>query len=320
MEPTLSTQPPVRRVVLGYDGSAHAEAALALAVGEAAVRSVPLLVVVAVEPATFAPDMAEELELMAREHAERAMATARQQLDERVVDRHIATGTPAAVLLHARNPDDLVVVGTRGHSRLAATVLGSTSAAVTAHAPCAVLVVGTRGRVDGPVVAGLDLSESSPVVLQHAVDAALRAGSLLQVVCAVAPPAGWLPQTAATVTADAARRRRALVALEELVTPVQTAHPDLEVEVAATLDHPSHLLAHYSLDARLLVVGTRGQGAVGSLLLGSVSRAMLHLADCPVLVVRGPVARVDLTADDLLSRRQAQVATQASGEGPIGTA
>lgn len=41
-----------------------------------------------------------------------------------------------------------------------------------------------------------------------------------------------------------------------------------------------------SVDADLIVIGSRGRGAIGSLLLGSVSHGVVHAAHCNVLIVR----------------------------------
>lgn len=53
--------------------------------------------------------------------------------------------------------------------------------------------------------------------------------------------------------------------------------------------HPAEALVEASRGAQLLVVGRRGTGGFGSLLLGSVSTACVVNAHCPVLVVREDV-------------------------------
>ncbi|NEC82645.1 universal stress protein, partial [Streptomyces sp. SID7958] len=48
-----------------------------------------------------------------------------------------------------------------------------------------------------------------------------------------------------------------------------------------------HTLLAATRGAQLVVAGARGHGGFAGMLLGSVSQALLHHADCPVTVVRG---------------------------------
>jgi nucleotide-binding universal stress UspA family protein len=62
---------------------------------------------------------------------------------------------------------------------------------------------------------------------------------------------------------------------------------DAEAVVTDAPPVPGILARARQLRARVIVLGSRGLGAVGRLLLGSVSRAVVHQAPCAVLVVRG---------------------------------
>ena len=74
-------------------------------------------------------------------------------------------------------------------------------------------------------------------------------------------------------------------ALAESMAGWAEKYPDVEVSRRLVHEHPVRALAAAAKDARLLVVGCRGRGALRTMLLGSVSHGVLHLATCPVAVV-----------------------------------
>jgi nucleotide-binding universal stress UspA family protein len=57
------------------------------------------------------------------------------------------------------------------------------------------------------------------------------------------------------------------------------------VTISVTSGNPAEELVNASRDADMLVVGSRGGGGFGGLLMGSVSNQVTHHADCPVVVI-----------------------------------
>ena len=62
-------------------------------------------------------------------------------------------------------------------------------------------------------------------------------------------------------------------------------YPETDLRLTVELGKPAGALIRAGMGAELLVVGAHGRGAFSGLLLGSVSRAMLHHAPCPLAVV-----------------------------------
>ena len=86
---------------------------------------------------------------------------------------------------------------------------------------------------------------------------------------------------------QAAVRRQAEDLLDGLLLgELRESLEDVDVQRTVLEDrHPAEALVELSDDADLLVVGSRGRGGFSSLLLGSVSHAVVLHARCPVVVI-----------------------------------
>lgn len=83
--------------------------------------------------------------------------------------------------------------------------------------------------------------------------------------------------------------------IDDTVSATRLRHPDLAVEGSAASGDPRQVLIDASAHAHMLVVGSRGRGAVRSMLLGSVSTTVSAHAACPVIICR-PTADGDARA------------------------
>ena len=142
-------------------------------------------------------------------------------------------------------------------------------------------------RIEGGILVGHDGSENAQHALRWAGELARRADMDLHVARAwsmtSAPrPASWSPGYVPPMEDWAA------AVLEELTKHVTAAHLDPAVRVHCHVVHksPAKGLVETSAGADLLVVGARGRGGFGGLLLGSVSDQAVHHAACPVTVIR----------------------------------
>ncbi|MBC7290424.1 MAG: universal stress protein [Actinotalea sp.] len=147
---------PVRRIVVGVDGSPAAEAALEHAIVEAEAWGAELTAVAGVPVGTGSGLLAwlpaaQDHEQVLRDVAEGldvVVDRALQGHPDLQVRRHVLDGTGAALLTEFSTAVDLVVVGSRGRGGFAGLLLGSTSQAVLHHAVCPVMVVRVPARED----------------------------------------------------------------------------------------------------------------------------------------------------------------------------
>ncbi|MGB8649555.1 MAG: universal stress protein [Mycobacteriales bacterium] len=140
------------------------------------------------------------------------------------------------------------------------------------------------------IVVGVDGSSDSLRALRWALEESVVRSAPLTVLSAydpTPPVTAWTPDSVyVEVPHDSLEARQE--ALEELVSKVvvEWGHdrPD-GLAVRAVVGGARELLLKAAETADLLVVGSRGASAIGRLLLGSVSSAVVHHAGCPVVVV-----------------------------------
>jgi len=297
-------------VLLCYDGSDDAKAAISHAGALFARRPAIVLSVWqrAYASPTFAmpgfihtPDLAlvdETAEniagALAAEGTDLALAAG---LDARPV-RACASGPVAETILNVAGEHRVsaIVLGTRGRGGIKSLLLGSVSRHVVHHASQPTFVVrhdAPDGTFNTPIALFYDGSEDARLAIE-------RAGALFGPRHAVVvtgwqrghavPGYGWAGMAYAPDLEhlDHAAKRAA----------TETAEEGCDLARAAGLNAAPHVVdaqapmwsalaaAADEHDAAAIVVGTRGLSGVKSLLLGSVSRAVVHHTKRPTLIVR----------------------------------
>ena len=148
----------------------------------------------------------------------------------------------------------------------------------------------------GRIVVGVDGSAHGRQALRFALSEAALRGAEVDVVSSWAVPplastgVGLIPAFD-LLRAELGDSARQVIAGE--LADAADAAAGLEIEQHVAQGDAAGVLVEAAAGADLLIVGSRGRGGVTGTVLGSVSRACLHHASCPVAVVHdaGPTER-----------------------------
>ena len=265
-------------VVAGYDGTEGGRDAIVLA-ARLAGTSGGRLIVVHVIPALHAG---------LRDEAAAEIAALEPDAEAAVV----AAPSPAAGLrrLAERERADLIVVGSTGRSRVGRVLLGSTGRQLLHGSPCAVAAA-PRAYAQGPqgvrvIGAGFDMSPESRVAVRCAAALADLQGARLAIVAVVPRAARHFADASAggEFAGPAASPRARLQAALEHERKMLPARVHAEGRLLEG-NPADELIAEADGGIDLLFLGSRGYGALGRVIAGSVAASVLDAAPCPVVVV-----------------------------------
>ena len=280
-----------RTIVVGYDGSPVARAALGYAAGRAREGDRLIVTYAYSAPPEWigSPEWDDSIN-MDRDRGEQLLNDLPPDvLRAADVERELVSGPPAEVLARMAEEREAeeIVVGSRGFGPFRAT-LGSVAHALLHHASRPVVVLPARmlgsetgGRNPHRIVVGYDGSPTGREALSHAAYRAGPEGELIAVY-AYRPPFEYYDTP--FVEPALRRNREAAEAALDGITGDMVA--GLSVRKVSLETAPAQAVVNVAQNeqAAEIVVGSRGLGRFRAA-LGSVSHAVLHEADRPVVVV-----------------------------------
>ena len=284
-------------IYVGMDGSEGAAEAARWAVAEGKLRSTAVVAVVAWDlfsqrsltpDGEFDPHYDENDALAVLDSW--VVAAVGDEAAARV-ERKSIIDLPWRALVTVSEGADLLVVGARGSGGFLGLRLGSVSEKCLQHATCPVAVIhasGATAAASERIVVGVDGSEVSALALAWALDEARIRAATVRAVTA------WDGGTIAASSMPGALvdpqflEDAATEVLDDALGAANTSGLPAPVErIVEAGGAPSSIL-EAAKDASLIVTGSHGRSGLKAVLLGSVSRQVVHHAPCPVVVVPHP--------------------------------
>lgn len=279
-----------RSIVIAVDADERTLDALALGHRLADATGAPAILVTVFAHHPLQEPADPELVRVRAEARESLLELARAD-DLEVADARVIPGNFAARELQRVTEEPgtgLIVVGSTTRGPLGRLLLGGVGERLLSGGACPVAVA-PRGYGDREASAlrcigvGLDGSQEARMALDAAVGLAASAGAKVRVVTIFQRLAFGAPTTTALPGESANDALRSeLRAIHD--SAVASIPGDVEVQSRFLEGAAAELLVAESEAVDLLVVGSRGYGPVGAVLLGSVSTALARGAACPIIV------------------------------------
>lgn len=244
-----------------------------------------------------------------RHHRDQAAAQMRELveqlgLDTIVLDEvSIGVGSPAdAIVRKAREIDaDLVLIGTGETSRFGRPA-GPTAEAVLQQAYQPVLAVrpGEPSVQFHQILCPVDHSAVSRRGLQNSIRLA-RAFHGNVVVLSVVPEASWLPwgEETGTLRAKVEYERQWREEFERFLVDTDFDNISWRKEIRTGLPHVQIAAAARDSCADVIVMGSTGRSGLARMLMGSVTRRVLHHLPCSLLTVKTEDVLEELLQGDI---------------------
>ena len=293
--PEIADTVGVSTIVVGVDGSEQSRLAVKWACDEADRRGALLRLIFAEssEPEHVPPwyEPGQTLESAGQAVVDDAFGLVVTRHPSVVARAEVVNWPPALVLTVASRSAELLVVGARGRGGFKELLLGSVSDQCIQYSHCPVVVVSDDPEsvsepAGGPrIVVGVDGSFGSAQALRWALDEARVRSARVEALYVwqyppigafvLGPPKGFKAFGQEIVEGAAAFQNKWA--------------PDVPFEVAAQMGPTVPSLLDRSRGADLLVLGSRGHGSFGDVLLGSVAHQCARHAHGAVVVTRPPV-------------------------------
>lgn len=279
-----------KAIVVGINGSAGSEAALAWALQRAARQKLPIVAVHAVDDRWMSPDFQyhELIREAGMELLQKAQTSAHEKVPGVEFDIQLRHGSAGSALREASKEASLVVIGTHDKHWLDGGPVTDRALQVVSGSDSPVAVIPPdRGTGNKGVVVGVDGSEESLQAVSLAAAEADREGDELTVVLAFRSPARWVESAMPSSGLAETIVEEDRIVLGESVAGLTDKYPDLVINQRLETDtEPAKALVDIASNARLLVVGSRGRGGFSRLVLGSTAHAVLLNVPCPTIVTK----------------------------------